>query len=320
MTDMPDYVEDFLEDVKATADAQSTVDRRTSDIRQFSKWLTNGGEIGDFEDYDAHDHYRMIHTHLRGLKNDDYSRNTISARYETLRQLYQFLTNHHRCFDATPFERTKRSQYLPQPDRETVESDRPYITKDQKETLCEHVGPPRFRNELMIRLMWQTGLRQGEVVDLKLENVNIEENRLEGVWRSKVRDTHTVSFGQSLTWWLDQWINGAQRKGYYHNDSEYVFITDRTPQFHACQPNKIIRKAADNAGIQTSKGVDKNGNERREITSHAVRRGHGMYLWQNGVDLHTIRRRLGHTSIEQTQDYLPITEEDTAEKIAGIEW
>lgn len=320
MTDMPYFLEDFCEDVKATADSQNTVDRRTSDIRQFSKWLMNGGEMGNFDDCDPDDHYRMIHTHLRELKNDGYSRHTISARYETLRQLYQFMTDHHRCFEETPFKRTKRAQYLPQPDRETVENDRPYITKDQKEKLCEHVGPPHLRNELMIRLMWQTGLRQGEIVDLKIENVNLNENRLEDIWRSKVRDTHTVSFGKSLTWWLDQWINGPERKGYYHHDSEFLFITDRTPQFHDCQPNKIIRKAAANAGIQTSKGVDKNGNERREITSHAIRRGHGMHLWREGIDLHTIRRRLGHTSIEQTQDYLPITEEDTAEKVAGIDW
>lgn len=321
MTDMPHYLQDFLLDVEEMANSQATIDRRTSDIRQFWKWLSNGGEIGEFADCDEQDHYLMAHRFLRNQKSEGYARDTVSARYETIRQFYEFMTDHHQLFDETPFERISRQKYLPKRDRETVENDRPYITKDQKETLCENVGPPRFRNEMMIRLMWQTGLRQGEVVDLKIENINLEENKLEDIWRSKVRDLHTVSFGESLHWWLDQWLNHGYRNGLYHaTDSEYVFLTDRTPQFHSGQPNLIIRKAAENAGIQTSNGVDMSGNPKREITSHALRRGHGMHLWQNGTDLHTIRHRLGHKSIEQTQDYLPIDNDDVAEKIDGIKW
>jgi integrase/recombinase XerD len=329
---------DSINDLEQQADSPHTAQKRESDARQYWEWVTDegerkatqriaqlpefDGESPSFEDWHDHHHYLMIHNYLLSLKDEGYARETVAGRWQTLKSVYGLLADHYQLFEESPFEKLQsRQTYLPSPDRETTENLRPYVTREQKETLCENVGPPRFRNECIIRLMWQTGLRQGEVTELKIRDVNLEENLLEEFWRPKTKDRHTVSFGESLNWWLNEWIHGGYRSGYVcAEESDYLFVSDRAPQMQSYRPNKIIGKAADNAGIQVTKGTDMHGYERREITSHAVRRGHGMHLWREGIDLHTIRQRLGHTSIEQTQDYLPIDDEDVTEKIAGVDW
>jgi len=317
-TAKPDIIEVWLADKEAMYDSYHTFKNRRSNVNQYLKWLDENNQ--SFEPITQERHKKLLHRYFLNMKSDGYARNTIKTQWTSIKMLYDDLAGFHGQIDETPFEDLyDRSNYLPDKTREETKSAKPYVTREQKEILCENVTSPAFRNECMVRLMWQTGLRESEVVNLRVSDVNLEENKLEEFWSPKIKTERTVPFKDSLTWWLDQWLNGGYRNSYkYSAESDYLFVTNYTTQMNSQTPNKIIKKAADNAGIQYERMTDKSGQTRSGITSHAIRRGHAMHLLKNDVDLRTIQKRLGHAKLETTIEYLPISPEDTSDKIENI--
>jgi integrase/recombinase XerD len=322
-----DIFERYDREIQRKADSEQTASIRKSDVNQFAGWIketrrefpTNGSGI-------QREHALLIEDYLFHLQKEGFARGTIESRWQSLKDFYKRITGDLRfddvALETTPFEIIgARREYLPPKERGHDKRTQMYVTKEQKEKLCENVRSPSFRNELVVRLMWQTGIRSGELCELQIDEVNLGNNRLERFWRPKTKDHHTVSFGEPVAWMLEEFIDGGYRDAFeYSSHSEFLFPTHEGKQMHRTLPNRIIVNAAKDAGIQETVQTDQQGNDRNSITSHAMRRGHGMHLWKNGVDLHTIRQRLGHTSIEQTQDYLPIDDEDVTEKIAGVDW
>ncbi|MFD1598332.1 tyrosine-type recombinase/integrase [Halobellus rarus] len=316
----PQVVDDWLSDREMMYDSEKSYKKRESDVRQFVGWLQDNDK--SFDPIDRERHKQLLHRYFLSLKSDGYARNTILGRWDTLRMLYDDLAGFQDEIEETPFEELyKKSNYLPDKTRDETKSEKPYVTLEDKNLLCENVTPPAFRNELMIRLMWQTGLREGEVANLRVEDVNLEENKLDKFWSPKIQTERTVTFKESLNWWLSEWLQGGYRDSYpTAKESEYLFLTNRSEKMPDDRPNKIIKKAADNAGIQGVLKIDKAGKTRHKITSHAIRRGHAMHLLKNDVDLRTIQKRLGHAKLETTMEYLPISPEDTSDKIEGIQF
>ncbi|OYR86048.1 hypothetical protein DJ71_06875 [Halorubrum sp. E3] len=314
----PEIVSEWLSDKEMMYDSQASFKKRESDVTQFLKWLNGNGK--SFDPVERERHKQLLHRYFLSLKNDGYARNTISSRWDSLKLLYDDLAGFHAIIEETPFEDIyDRSNYLPDKTRSETESEKPYVTKAEKEKLCENVTSPAFRNECMIRVMWQTGLREGEIANLRISDVNLEENKLEEFWSPKIQAERTVTFKSSLNWWLKEWLQGGYRDSYTgSSESDYLFLTHRSESFPPDRPNKIIKKAADNAGIQSVRKEDSAGRKLHKITSHAIRRGHAMHLLKNDVDLRTIQKRLGHAKLDTTIEYLPISPEDTSDKIEGI--
>lgn len=316
----------WLDRQKDLTDSQETFKSRKSDVCDYIEWVENSGS--SFEPIEEANHKLLLDKYFRNLKKEGYARATIDVRWWSIKKFYGDLAGFFDMMDETPFESLSRSDYMPSKTREETKSEKPYVTKEQKEILCENVTSPAFRNECMIRLMWQTGLRRGEVVNLRTGDVNLEQNKLEEFWSPKISTRRTVTFKDSLTWWLDQWKNGGYRDSYRgSSESDYLFLTNRSEKMPSKRPNMVIRKAAENGNIQYPKlGTDKDGNPIENkaghiqwgITSHAIRRGHAMHLLKNDVDLRTIQKRLGHAKLETTIEYLPISPEDTSDKIEDI--
>ncbi|WP_280536617.1 tyrosine-type recombinase/integrase [Halopenitus sp. POP-27] len=316
----PQVVSEWLEDKELMYDSKASYKKRQSDVRQFLKWLDSNNKA--FVPIERDRHKSLIHRYFLSLKDDGYARNTMKSRWDSIKLLYDDLAGFHSVIDETPFEDLyERSHYLPDKTREETESEKPYVTREQKEILCNNVASPAFRNECMIRLMWHTALREGEVAELKVSDVNLAENKLDEFWSPKIGTERTVTFKPSLNWWLNEWINGGYRESYTKaSESDYLFLTHRSEKFPRDRPNKVIKKAASEGQIQSVRKVDTAGREIHEITSHAIRRGHAMHLLKNDVDLRTIQKRLGHAKLDTTIEYLPISPEDTSDKIEGIQF
>ena len=321
MPQYPQIASEWLQDKKMMYDSEGSYKVRHSDLNQYLKWLQNNSK--SFEPIEKTRHKNLLHRYFLNLKDEGYSRNTIASRWSTLSIFYGDMAGFYNKIDETPFEELfSRSSYIPDKTREETKSEKPYVTRKQKEKLCDNVPSPAFRNETMIRLMWQTGLRQSEVANLKVGDIDLDANKLSKFWSPKVKIERTVTFKDSLSWWLDQWLNAGYRSAYTGaSDSQYLFLTHRSEKMANAQPNNIIKNTAENAGIQYPRiEEDKAGKTRWAITSHAIRRGHAMHLLKNDVDLRTIQKRLGHAKLQTSIEYLPISPEDTSEKIESIQF
>ena len=154
--------------------SEGTLKRRKSDLKHFEGWMAENGfddvaELGplDLEDY------------IFDLDEAGFAPKTISMRYGSLNQLYQKLTGNLGILDENPMEQVTMSDFesITTQTKKAAElkEDIHSIGPEQKEALCENVPNPTLRNELVIRLLWQTGLRKGELADIKLTDIDRDE-------------------------------------------------------------------------------------------------------------------------------------------------
>jgi len=304
---MHQHIQQYLEDVKASK-AESTFQTRQSDLRVFNEFLAEN----DIEptEVDAWN----IHQFLRREENEGYAGWTIQSRYQSVKNLYSFLAGTRGLMDESPFEDgLKRSDFGGRESVKSETADIVYIQREEMEKLAGNVPQPKLRNELMVRLLWQTGLRRSEIAIIELGNINREERSIE-VWSPKTEDWRTVYYQPSLDTLLTTWIDRGSRLSFAEaQESEYLFPTERAEHIVPMQVNEIVKKAAEKAGIQEVMNKDAMGRPWHRVTAHALRHGHAVESLKSGIDVRTVQKHLGHTDIETTMEYLQLVDDDVKE-------
>lgn len=301
---------------------ESTADRRKGDIEEFLEWLEENGieEPTEASPIDIEDYLLEL--------SSEYAGGTVSLRYSSVNRLYRQLKKRE-IIEENPveeidldsdigieFNSTKKSTKA----KDKSENGIVYIYPEDKELLCEseNLPTPKDRNELIIRLFWQTGIRRQELRDLKIENVD-RDNRIIKVWSDKTEDGRKVTYNPNLDSLFDIWL--TQRRSYKHSSSPYLFITDRSERMGHNTIGSVIRKAAWNAGIQEILYEDAKGHDRHLITPHTLR--HSFAVWSvrrrdeadRKMDVRTLQKALGHDSLETSESYLQFAEDDYLEEL-----
>jgi integrase/recombinase XerD len=179
-----------------------------------------------------------------------------------------------------------------------------YVTPHEKELLVKHVPAPELRNQVLLRLLWQTGARAHEVRNLTVDAVDLDGDRPTVTLNDeKTDDNRTLAVNQDpLPFLLDRYLNrGGRDELLGLDDSEYLFVTNQSPKLARNTVNDIVKKAADNAGIQETLNEAKDGSRRR-ITAHAFRHGFATHAYNEGVDPRSLQVALGHEDISTTID------------------
>ncbi len=184
-------------------------------------------------------------------------------------------------------------------------------------------GAKNLKNRLVIQLLWNTGCRPSEVSRMKLRRVNRDQRSIK-VKTSKVKNSNasnaerTVFYSYSMRDTMREWIDRGGRSQYpYADESEHLVVGYNTKSIGPRQINKIVRMAADNAGIQdsmieTAVGIQNNRvvpkTLRHSFAVHSVR---GKELSGSPpIDIERLRRIMGHSSLDVTRQYLQYRESD----------
>lgn len=307
---MSEYFEEYLADQK-TFKSHGTYKTRKSRLKRFRQFLDERDL--DPDEVDAND----VHDYLREIK-PEYQKKTFDGHYTTLHSFYELLSGRLQVLERNPFDHLDWSDYQKREDEDN--GDPEYVSREQMELLCEHVPVPKVRNELIIRLMFATGMRACEVVNVETEKIDRRpdeptEPRTIEVYSPKEGRTKTVQYKPGvIDRLLDRWID--RRESFYHSDSPYLFIGAKSGQLNENSTinGSIVVKAAKEAGIQEVDYVDAAGNNRYTITSHTLRHGHAVEALKSGVPLKAIQDHMGHESIETTEGYLNLVEDDVREE------
>lgn len=303
---MQTLIEDFLADVKA-GKADGTYKTRRRDLRKFNEHLeAEGLEVMEVESWDVHNHLRQ--------QGQEYADATVKSEYSSVKLLYDFLTGVRGVMeeDDHPVEDLSRADYTGNGVSKHTEDGLVYVTREEVEAMCENVLPEQaLRDELIIRLMFQTGVRRGEVVDIKVDDVDRDERAI-SIQDSKDSTEHRSVFYQpSLDLLLNQWIDGGYRDA--QSPSEYLFPTNASEKLSKTRLNTRIRKAAESAGIQEVMYEDAAGNKHYRITAHALRHGHAVEALKSGLDIKWVQEQMGHSKLETTEQYLQVLDKDVRE-------
>ncbi len=161
------------------------------------------------------------------------------------------------------------------------------------ETLLEAIPlgePEGHRNRAMIEMLYSSGLRVSELVELKKSQIFIEVGFLKVV--GKGNKERLVPIGKAALHYLklyDEHVRTHQTPGKGHE--EYVFLNRRGQKLTRVMVFLIIKKTAVQAGIQKS------------ISPHTFRHSFATHLIEGGADLRAVQEMLGHESITTTEIY-----------------
>jgi len=298
----------YLNRIEGMKASQTFGSRRTA-LRRFKKRLDNTGQsAADINALDLEDY-------LATLSTEGYAPNTISTYYDGVRNFYSFLERKG-VIDENPAANVNKSNLrsITSGTKKHNETDIVYITQKEKEQLVENAPNPRVRNELIVRLLWQTGVRSKELSDIKLENINQEERSI-WVYSIKTDSSRTVFYQESLDFLLNKWLSGGYRDAHGPADSSpYLFPGKECERLQARFIRETVTEAAERAGIQEEMYEAVDGSKRHRVTAHAIRHGHAIMSIRVGINIRTLQKHLGHSTIQTTERYLQLLDDDVREE------
>lgn len=290
--------------------SDSTASQYVSKIRKFRDWIQEQGK--DFEQADAID----IEDWLAEL--DDYYSNSSSvgkasaalvAAFEELNKLVEAGRIEGRGWvGETP---PQKANYTPkdtdtQKSRESKE-DLHYLKPEQVDAMAK--AAEKLRDELIIRLLFQTGVRVSELCEIREKDVDSDDRSIN--IRGKGRKNRTIYYQPSLDLLMDIWREERRPAVFHADDSPYLFPTSHSENITKYTVAEIVRDSADAAGFQEVYGTNTEGVELHSVTPHVLRHSFAMAAISNGWDVYTLSQALGHESTEITTETYLHDDEDS---------
>lgn len=150
-----------------------------------------------------------------------------------------------------------------------------------------------YRNKAMLELMYSSGLRVSELLNLEINNIDLDDCivRVYG----KGAKERIVPIDDYALYYLNEYINIYRNillKGHINN---ILFLNSRGEKLSRVGFFKIIKNLAKEKGIN------------KDISPHTIRHSFATHLLDNGADLRSIQTMLGHENIKTTQIYTHVT-------------
>lgn len=287
-----DKVTEFLTYLKVIENkSENTIKAYSRDLKDFSAWYTLENESDcDFAKVSKNDLYNYM---SHRVEMDD-SPSTRARRTSTLKVFFKYL------YDNDYIEKDIASGLKSPkiPHKEPVFASR----EEAKELINSCVGNGKqgytsVRDLAMFSILLNCGLRRTELVSLGIECVNHSERSL--LVYGKGAKERTVYMNDSTYELLCKYLK--LRTSVYTGDSEALFLTRTGNSILPNKVNDIMNKMKKDCGLS-----DKN------YTPHTFRKTCATLLSQQGVDIRTIQRTLGHSNIETTTIYVGVEERQKA--------
>lgn len=195
----------------------------------------------------------------------------------------------------------------------TAEFDKPTLEAGELRALVD--SAVSMRGKALISLMASSGLRIGEAVSIKTEQVHLDDRRIEDVKTKKRDDDHErdIHFSRRTERIIREYMKGGYRSKNASGDSDYLFTSRGDEQGYMSKDrgHKEFRDAVDNCDIinsylkkENEKIITANGNERSQITSHILRRSFCQNWVDNGGDVMSLKNAAGWKKLETAKKYL----------------
>ena len=267
--------EKYLREEKKSS--SNTLSSYLRDIRQFGAYLdlhTDTDIVSATED--------ELSEYINWLKGQGKSVATVSRCIASLKCLYSYLTIRQIIAEnpATKLVPDKGEHKLPQ-----------ILTSQEVDLLLEQpecIDAKGYRDKAMLELLYATGIRVTELINLDITDINLAA----GVIRCSTRDKERL---------IPMYAKAVKAL------SDYVTLV--RPQMIALpdEPSLFVNVNGERMSRQgfwkIIKYYQKKANIEKDITPHTLRHSFAAHLLENGADIHAIQEMLGHADISSTQVY-----------------
>lgn len=261
-------------------DKDTTVNSYSEDIYKYLEYMESKN-ISSALDIS----YNNLLDYLKYLDDNKYEVSSVARKIVSIKAFHKYLSENYNVVDISTKINTPRF-YRKLPNILTIE--------EVDNLLDIKLDTPfDYRNKAMLELMYSSGLRVSELINLELSDIDLNNNYVRCFGKgSKER---IVPVGEYSSKYLSIYINeyrDSMKKSYY---TEKIFLNNHGKEMTRQGFFKIIKK------IVKDKDINKN------ITPHMLRHSFATHLLNNGADLRTIQEMLGHSSISTTQIYTNVT-------------
>ena len=275
MLDIVKAYENYLSNVKQAS--RNTIASYMRDVRQFSDWLDSSEGIDVTDAQQVH-----ISDYLASLQQEGRSGATISRNLASLKNFYAYIVS---------------AGFLSQSPVFDIQIDRGekklpgILTGREIELLLSQPvthDPKGCRDKAMLEVMYATGIRVPELINLDLTDVNMDMGLIKCAGAKKYR--HIPLYPAALQA-LQRYLKDVRGTIIADPDEKALFVTVTGHRMSRQGFWKILKH------YQVAAHIDK------EITPHTLRHSFAVHLLENGADLDSLQELLGHSDISSTQMY-----------------
>jgi len=262
----------------------------------------NCNHITQLEQKHYKDYFKYISTRTNNRSGGALSNNYINKHLQTLEKLYEYLT--HKGVKGIP-PITIRQLKL-------HTKDRTILTQFEIQELYKatHLNTNNFeqeafgaRDRAMLTICYACGLRRTEAVSLNIDDINFD-TRILHVKKGKNYKERLVPFSKNSLKHLQEWVYDYRLMLVISKKESALFIGRNGKSISSgtlYTRLKLLQQKIDNPTLQN-----------KDIGLHTLRHSIATHLLQNGMELQKIQRFLGHSSLETTQIYTHLLEQDNA--------
>ncbi len=264
----------LTEDKKASANTLSSYLR---DIRQLGEYLDAHSE-SSIADATAED----LSNYIATLRTAGKSVATVSRSIASIKCLYAHLYIK-QLITVNPAQGLvpdKNTQKLPE-----------ILTSKEVELLLEQpecIDPKGYRDKAMLELLYATGIRVTELIDLNVGDVNLSAGVIRCTSRNRER---IIPMYPAAVKALSDYMTLVRPQMILLPDEQSLFVNVSGERMSRQGFWKIVKHYQKKAGIE------------KDITPHTLRHSFAAHLLENGADIHAIQEMLGHRDISSTHMY-----------------
>lgn len=267
--------------------SNETITSYHNDLVKYASYLKeNGFDLNEMK-------RKEIMEYINYLKKSKLSNSSINHNISVLKSFYKFLV-------IEEYFVTDPTMYLESPKlRKTLPQVLSYeeVQKLLDVDLVDHYS---YRNKAMLELMYATGLRVSELVNLKVNDIDLEMDLVRTM--GKGNKERIIPLGEYAAIYVKEYLYHYRSSLLKKQNTDYLFLNNRGTRYSRQSFYKLVKELALKKDIQT------------EFSPHTLRHSFATHLLDRGADIVSIKEMLGHSSLSTTQIYTHISNQKQKEE------
>ncbi len=269
--------------------AQNTLESYGRDLRRFVSFIREKRNISDIKNVTP----ETVVEYLTNIRNEGLTANSMNRALAALRGFYKFLLRE-KVINQNPLANIELAKvWMKLPDT---------ISKGEMKTILAQPGDQSIaaiRNTAMLELLYATGIRVSELINLTMNSVNWQVGFL--IVMGKGSKERIVPIGKIAYDCTRRYVDGARPHLMQKKSTDVLFLNRFGKKFTRQGFWKIVVGYAKQAGLG------------KKVYPHTFRHSFASHLLEGGADLRTVQVMLGHSDISTTQIYTHVTREKLRE-------
>ena len=227
--------------------------------------------------------YSQIRSWIVSLVDDKVSNVSVNRKMASLKAYYRFLLKT-KQIEISPLLRHRSLKVA-----RTIQI--PFSEKEMESVLLQMqatVGFEQIRDKLIIDLLYTTGIRRAELIELKLQSIDISNNTIKVIGKrnkERIMPVLPIVINQFLIYLKER------QSLEIVVDDDYFFLTKKGLKLNESFVYRLINSYFSSVSEKVKK------------SPHILRHTFATHLLNNGVDLNSVKELLGHSSLASTQVY-----------------